>query len=108
MSLPTVMITSEKATQKSMTRPSLSVPNAPQTIIDASGPSATTIATSASFAFSPNETGSKFECSLNGAPFAECASPKEYTGLLSAGGHELRVRSIDRAGNIDDSPESRT
>jgi hypothetical protein len=29
MSLPIVMITSEKATQKSMTHPSLSVPNAP-------------------------------------------------------------------------------
>ena len=107
MSLPTVMITSEKTTQKSMTRPSLSVPNAPLTTLDASGPSGTSTATSASFAFSPNETGSKFECSLEGAPFAECASPKEYTGL-SAGGHELRVRSIDRAGNIDGSPESRT
>jgi hypothetical protein len=77
MSLPTVMITSEKATRKSMTRPSLSLPNAPLTTLDASGPSGTTTATSASFAFSPNETGSKFECSLDGAPFAECASPKE-------------------------------
>jgi hypothetical protein len=101
------MITWEKATQKSMTRPSLSVPNAPQTIIDASGPSGTTTATSASFTFSSNETGSMFECSLDAAPFAECASRKEYTGL-SAGGHEFRVRSIDRAGNIDGSPESRT
>jgi hypothetical protein len=65
MSLPTVMITSEKATQKSMTRPSHSVPNAPPTTLDASGPSGTTTATSASFAFSSNETGSKFECSLD-------------------------------------------
>jgi large repetitive protein len=107
MSLPTVMITSEKATRKSMTRPSLSLPNASLTTLDASGPSGTTTATSASFAFSPNETGSKFECSLDGAPFAECASPKEYSGL-SAGNYEFRVRSIDRTGNIDGSPESRT
>jgi hypothetical protein len=49
MSLPAVMLTSEKATRKSMTRPSLSVPNALQTIID---PSGTTTAISASFAFS--------------------------------------------------------
>jgi large repetitive protein len=48
-----------------------------------------------------------FECSLDGAPFAECASRKEYTGF-SAGSHEFRVRSIDRAGNIDGSLESRT
>jgi hypothetical protein len=104
MSLPTVITTSEKGTQKSMTRPSLSVPNAPPTTFEASGP---TIATSASFAFSPNETDSKFESSLDGAPFTECDSPKEYTDL-SAGGHEFRVRSIDRASNIDGSPESRT
>jgi hypothetical protein len=65
MSLPTVMITSEKATQKSMTRPSHSVPNALPTTLDASGPSGTTTATSASFAFSSNETGSKFKCSLD-------------------------------------------
>jgi hypothetical protein len=82
------MTTSEKATRKSMTRPSLSVPNALQKIIDASGPSGTTTAASASFAFSSNERGSKFECSLDDTPFAECASPKEYTGL-SAGGHEF-------------------
>ena len=81
--------------------------NAPQTTLDASGPSGTTTATSASFVFSSNETGSKFECSLDGAPFAECASPKQYTSL-SVGNHEFRVRSIDRAGNIDGSPESRT
>jgi hypothetical protein len=38
------------------------------TTLDASGPSGTTT-TGASFAFSSNETGSKFECSLDGAPF---------------------------------------
>ena len=69
MSLPTVMITSEKATQKSMIRPSHSVPNAPLTTLEASGPSGTTTATSASFAFSSNETGSTFKCSPDGAPF---------------------------------------
>ena len=52
MSLPSVMITSQKATQQSMTYPSLSVPNATQTIIDASGPGGTTTAISPSFAFS--------------------------------------------------------
>ena len=45
------MITSQKATQQSMTYPSLSVPNAIQTIIDASGPGGTTTAISTSFAF---------------------------------------------------------
>jgi len=82
------MITSKKATEKSMTHLFLSIPNAPQTIIDASGPSGTTTAASASFAFSSNETGSKFECSLDNTPFAEWAAAKEYTGV-SAGGHEF-------------------
>jgi len=71
-----------------MTHLSLSVPNAPQTIIDASGLSGPTTAASASFAFSSKETGSKFECSLDNTPFVEWTSPKEYTGVC-AGGHEF-------------------
>ena len=76
---------------------------APQTTITPGGPAATTTSTSATFNFIANEQGSSFECSLDGAAFAACSSPKEYTGLAS-GAHEFRVRATDAAGNVDGSP----
>jgi Bacterial Ig-like domain len=81
----------------------------PETIID-SGPSGTVSTSSASFAFSANETGSTFECSLvaGGAAdsFSSCASPKDYTNL-SNGSYSFKVRAKDAAGNTDASPASR-
>jgi hypothetical protein len=76
---------------------------APQTTIGLGGPSETTASTRATFIFSASEQGSTFECSLDGAAFAACSSPKEYTGLAS-GAHQFRVRAIDAAGNVDGSP----
>ena len=62
---------------------------APETAID-SGPSGTVSSASASFGFSSSETGSTFQCSLDGAAFASCASPKDYTGL-SEGSHTFEI-----------------
>src|SRR5688500_15595795 len=78
---------------------------APQTTID-SGPAATTQSRSATLQFSSSESGSAFECSLDGAAFAACASPKEYTGL-ALGAHDVRVRAIDESGNVDQTPATR-
>jgi hypothetical protein len=75
---------------------------APDTAIG-SGPPTPTNQTIASFAFSSSEPASTFSCSIDGAAFAECASPKEYSGL-AAGAHSFRVRAIDAAGNTDASP----
>jgi hypothetical protein len=75
---------------------------APQTTIDSS-PGAPSGSTSASFGFSADETGATFECSLDGAPYSPCTSPKQYSGLTAAP-HEFRVRAIDAAGNTDLSP----
>jgi hypothetical protein len=79
---------------------------APETAID-SGPPATTTSRNATLAFSASEAGSTFECSLDGAAFAACTSPQDYTGL-AVGDHEVQVRATDPAGNVDDSPASRT
>jgi parallel beta-helix repeat protein len=76
----------------------------PETTIDSRPPAATTY-TSAEFAFSSTEAGSTFECSLDGAAFAACSSPRDYTGL-SEGSHTFEVRAIDQAGNIDPTPAS--
>jgi large repetitive protein len=75
---------------------------APETTID-SHPDAKTTSTSATFTFSASEPGSTFECSLDGAAFAACSSPVQYTGLAS-GAHEFRARAKDRAGNLDAAP----
>jgi hypothetical protein len=72
-----------------------------------SSPPATTTETSASFSFNSSESGSTFECKLDSAAFASCASPKSYSGL-SVGAHTFSVQATDAAGNVDPSPASRT
>jgi RNA polymerase sigma factor (sigma-70 family) len=63
------------------------------TIVSASvsGPSAT-------FQFTSSETGSTFACSLDGAAYAGCTSPRAYSGL-QPGDHAFAVRATDPAGN---------
>ena len=52
---------------------------------------------SPTFAFSADQPGS-FECKLDAASYAPCASPKTYTGLAD-GPHTFTVRAIDTASN---------
>jgi len=75
---------------------------APNTTIT-SGPKASTSAKSATFSFSSSESGSKFECRLDGGSWQGCSSPKSYGGLKK-GTHVLRVRAVDKAGNTDGTP----
>ena len=67
-----------------------------------SGPANPTQATDASLAFSADEP-STFQCSLDGAAFASCSSPKAYSAL-AVGAHVFKARAIDTAGNMDASP----
>jgi hypothetical protein len=76
---------------------------APETTL-ASAPKSATTDTSATFTFSASESGT-FECRLDGAPFALCASPKSYSGLSRAD-HEFEVRAVDAAGNADATPSA--
>jgi len=77
---------------------------APQTLLDGDPPTPTT-STSATIAFSATEPGSSFECSLNGAPFADCTSPVELSGL-AVGVQTFQVQATDVAGNTDPTPLS--
>jgi uncharacterized repeat protein (TIGR01451 family) len=59
------------------------------------------------FTFSSSESGSTFECRVDGGAWAPCTSPYA-TAALADGSHTLEVRATDRAGNTDTTPAART
>ncbi|WP_368670353.1 Ig-like domain-containing protein [Myxococcus sp. AM011] len=78
----------------------------PETFID-SGPEQLTRETSASFELRSEGGAVGYQCSLDGAAFATCASPLTTSGLAE-GDHLLRVRAVDAVGNVDPSPAEYT
>ena len=78
----------------------------PDTSITA-GPSGTVTDHSASFSFASTESGSSFDCRLDGGAWTDCTSPKAYSSLAD-GSHTFDVRATDAVGNTDASPASRT
>jgi hypothetical protein len=60
----------------------------------------------ATFHFSGSDTGTvaRFECSLDGGPFAPCNSP--HVIRVKKGRHNFSVRAVDESGNVDASPAS--
>jgi hypothetical protein len=79
----------------------------PDTTIGPSQPALLTTATGATFDFSSSEAPATFQCSLDGAAFASCTSPKAYSALAD-GSHTFQVRALDTATNADPSPASYT
>jgi large repetitive protein len=76
----------------------------PDTTITANPPPVSA-STSATFSFTANELGSSFECQLDVAAYASCVTPQSYADL-GQGQHTFSVRSIDGAGNVDQTPSS--
>jgi hypothetical protein len=68
-----------------------------------------TLSSSIAFTFggTDNVGVAGFQCSLDGTPYAPCASPAGYSAL-AIGNHTFRVRAIDTSGNVDPSPASFT
>ncbi len=56
----------------------------------------------AKFGFSSSEEHTVFECKIDAASFAPCASPTKYQ--LDRGKHRFKVRAKDREGNLDPTP----
>jgi hypothetical protein len=71
-------------------------------IID-SAPSGTVAVYDATITFHSIETGSTFECSLDGAAPVTCTSPASYTGLAD-GAHTISVTATDAVGNVGTTP----
>jgi trypsin len=59
----------------------------------------------AKFVFASNESGTSFECSVDGAALSGCASP--FKVKTRKGKHLFQVRATDQAGNVDATPASR-
>jgi len=79
---------------------------APNTTITAQ-PSNPTGSSVASFSFTSSETGSTFECRIDGGSWGACTSPKSYSGLAD-GSRTFDVRATDETGNLDLSPATFT
>jgi hypothetical protein len=75
-----------------------------------SPPSGSVIGTTVTFEFTSNEPDSTFKCKLvdQDSTRTSCTSPKTYTNLMAGTTYTFKVWAKDAAGNIDDSPATRT
>jgi hypothetical protein len=71
------------------------------------GPGRVTRSRTASFHLASTEAGSRFQCKLDARPWRACRA-RLTLRRLARGVHTLRVRAIDRAGNVDRTPARRT
>ena len=73
-----------------------------------SGPHDPSSVRNATFAFTANESGVTFSCSLDGSDFHVCMSPQHVgdpqSAPLSPGQHTFAVKAIDAAGNVEKKP----
>lgn len=58
------------------------------------------------FTYASTELGSSFQCRLDDRPFGACPSSSISFPPKKNGRHVFRVRAVDRAGNVDEVPDS--
>jgi hypothetical protein len=85
---------------------------APDTsVVDGPADGLLTNVRSAVFAFTSTEPGASFECSLNGSAFEACPGGVDGRATyadVGLGPASFAVRSVDRAGNLDGLPATRS
>lgn len=88
---------------------SWTIDTSPPALAITEGPSGSTTETGATFRFTATDPSGPvtIECSLDGAAFAACISPKAY-GSLAPGGHEFTVRAEDALGHATSASRSWT
>jgi thermitase len=88
---------------------SWTIDTSPPALAITEGPSGSTTETGATFRFTATDPSGPVttECSLDGAAFAACTSPKGY-GSLALGGHEFKVRAEDALGHATSATRSWT
>ncbi|WP_158621389.1 Kelch repeat-containing protein [Corallococcus aberystwythensis] len=59
----------------------------------------------ASFTFTSDDVGARFECSLDSEAFNPCTSPATYDDL-AVGAHNFQARAVDAFGHTDATPAS--
>jgi hypothetical protein len=79
----------------------------PDTMIDSAPPDPSSQPT-ASFAYHSTESGSTFECRLDGADFSSCPAGGIEYGGLGDGSHTFFVRATDASANVDPTPAGYT
>ena len=94
---PFVLAGSQPTVQVDGTAPQVSITSAPNALTNQD---------SASFDFAADEAAT-FECKVDGAVFAACTSPRDYTGLPD-GSHTFVVKATDAAGNAGQSSHTWT
>jgi Ca2+-binding RTX toxin-like protein len=80
----------------------------PETTIEY-GPSGPTNDATPAFGYSSDDPEASFECKLDSAPYAPCGVDEfEPETPLAEGAHTFSVRAVDRIGNLDASPATRS
>ena len=69
------------------------------------GPTGLIAVSSVTFTFHGSDTNDTFQCSLDGAPWASCTSPQQYSSLAD-GTHTFQVRAVNAADEADPTPAS--
>ncbi len=77
----------------------------PETTITSGPANGSTTVPSVTFNFTSSESGSTFECSVDGGSFLPCSSPENLS--LPNGARTFAVRAIDAVGNVDPTPATR-
>ena len=91
------------ATASAAPAPTAADTTPPETTIER-GPTARTTNRRVTIVAAASEQA-RFECSLDGSPFAACATPFT-TPPLTEGPHRLDLRAVDAAGNVEPQPAS--